>query len=112
MGIDFALTLAIFVLGFITLILSIVVSFKFNKYRKILEGKPRALSNAISWQLAGEAVMGLGTLIFSIAAFLGVLQDWDIRLQSIIRLTMFFATGITTIHLHRTLKSMGAKWIS
>lgn len=55
------------------------------------------------WQLAGEAVIGLGTLVFASAAHVGVLPDWPIEVQSGIRFIMFFATSITTVHLYRTI---------
>ena len=104
---NFFLTLSIFVLGSITVFLSLVVSAKFIQYRKNLQGKPRKLADAVAWQLAGEAVMGIGTLIFSVAAFMGILSNIETSIQSMIRFIMFFATGFTTIHLHRTLKNMG-----
>lgn len=104
---DYLMTFFIFVLGTITVVLSISVSFKFAKYKRAIHGKPSKLSNAVAWQLFGEAVIGLGTLVFSIAAFLGELQHWDIKVQSTLRLVMFLATGLTTIHLHNTLNKMG-----
>ena len=100
------LTFFIFVLGLITVILSDIVSHKFHLYKKALEGRARDLSRAVAWQLAGEAIIGLGTLIFSAAAFFGVLEYWSISVQSSIRFTMFFATSVTTLHLHSTLKKM------
>ena len=44
------ITFLIFILGLITVILSLVVSFKFNTYRKHLTGPARKLSSAVSWQ--------------------------------------------------------------
>jgi hypothetical protein len=106
MNLEAFLTAAIFFLGSITVVLSIVVSWKFFKYRLSLDGKSKRLSTAISWQLLGEAVIGLGTLIFSAAAFLGVLNTWSIETQSFIRFVMFFATSATTIHLMATLNKI------
>lgn len=82
------------------------MAFKFSKYKKETCGGAEQLSNAISWQLAGEAVIGLGTLIFSAAAYLGVLEHWSIETQSAIRFVMFFATAVTTWHLLRTLRRL------
>jgi len=106
--INYLMTLFIFVLGSITVILSVLVSIKFSSYKLSLEGKAKKLSSAVAWQLAGEAVIGFGTLVFSVAAFMGVLESWDLALQSFIRLVMFLATGITTLHLHKTLNHMGS----
>jgi uncharacterized membrane protein len=100
------LTFIIFVLGLITVVLSVIVSFKFNYYKKHLTGSARRLSSAVSWQLIGEAIIGFGTLIFAAAAFFDVLQHWSIELQSSLRFAMFFATSLTTIHLFRTLKTI------
>jgi hypothetical protein len=93
------ITTIIFILGIMTVILSIVASFKFCGYRRKLQGSSKKLSNAISWQLAGEAIIGLGTLIFASAAHYEVLPSWSIELQSLLRFIMFTATSLTTLHL-------------
>lgn len=104
--IDKILTFFIFFLGVVTVALSIMAAFKFHRYTRSLVGKTKGLSHAISWQLLGEAVIGFGTLIFSIAAFLGVLDGWSLELQSIIRFLMFLATSATTYHLMVTLRRL------
>jgi hypothetical protein len=93
------ITTIIFILGIMTVILSIVASFKFCGYRRKLQGSSKKLSNAISWQLAGEAIIGLGTLVFACAAHYEVLPSWSIELQSMLRFVMFTATSLTTLHL-------------
>jgi len=90
-----------------TVTLSVLVAFKFNRYKTNLQGGAFQLSGAISLQLIGEAVIGFGTLIFSLAAYLGVLDSWSIEIQSLLRFTMFFATSVTTWHLLRTLHRLG-----
>ncbi len=100
------LTLAIFLLGIATVYLSILVAFKFAKYKSELCGGAYKLSNAISWQLVGEAIIGIGTLIFSAGAHYGWLKSWPIEFQSFLRFVMFFATSFTTFHLMKTLKRL------
>jgi len=97
----------IFAMGVATVALSIVASLKFNKYRKnAITSASSGLSRAISWQLAGEAVIGLGTLVFAYAAHIGVLDTWSDALQSSVRFIMFGATSATTWHLYTTLKRL------
>lgn len=93
------LTLLIFLLGLITVGLSVLAAVKFYTYQKSLGSQARRLSNAISWQLVGEGVIGLGTLVFATAAHFDVLKDWSIEVQSFLRLSMFIATASTTVHL-------------
>ena len=97
------ITFFIFLLGIFTVGLSVIVAIRFYSYQKNLTGNARFLSSAISWQLIGEAVIGLGTLTFSAAAYYEVLPDWDMGIQSGIRFVMFFATSATTAHLLRVL---------
>lgn len=103
---DDVMTLFIFVLGLFTVALSIIAAVKFHRYTKGLVGRSKMLSRAISWQLWGEAAIGLGTLIFAFAAFTGALDHWSTSLQSSIRFTMFLATSATTYHLVATLKRL------
>jgi len=98
------LTFLIFAMGIATVVLSVVVSIKFEKYHKRLGKQDQGLSRAISLQLVGEAVIGLGTLVFATAAHFGWLPNWSVQLQSYIRFVMFFATSWTTYHLYLTLK--------
>lgn len=100
------LTFFIFLLGFITVVLSVIVSYKFSQYKNHLTGDARRLSKAIAWQLIGEAIIGFGTLIFATAAFFDVLSSWSIFVQSCLRFVMFLATSITTLHLLITLKTI------
>jgi hypothetical protein len=100
------LTLTIFVMGSLTVVISLVVAYKFSYFKKHLEGKPKELAKAVAWQLLGEAVIGFGTLVFTSAAFFGVLSSWSIEVQSGIRFVMFFATSVTTVHLMLTLKKL------
>ena len=99
---DSLFTCAIFFLGAVTVILSIIVSHKFTRY--CTRSHSSQLATAVAWQLAGEAVIGLGTLLFAGAAHLGALPDWPQWVQSWIRFIMFTATSTTTLHLFFTLK--------
>jgi hypothetical protein len=99
------ITLLIFILGLITVILSAVVAKNFSRYSNNLEGHSRNLSRAISWQLVGEAVIGLGTLVFATAAHFGSLAHWPIEAQSALRFVMFTATSVTTIHLWSVIRN-------
>lgn len=95
---------AIFALGTLTVLLSLAVAVRFRKYGKSLDGSGKQLSTALSWQLAGESVIGLGTLVFATAAHFGCLSSWSLEIQSSIRLVMFVATSVTTVHLWRVVK--------
>ena len=96
----------IFILGIATVILSIAVAFKFWGYaNRATSHRPTRLSRGISWQLFGEAVIGLGTLIFATAAHFDYLKNWSIELQSSLRFIMFLATSVTTFHLLLVLNS-------
>jgi hypothetical protein len=100
------LTFLIFIMGLITVFLSLVVASSFSKYKKNLTGRPKRLSSSISYQLIGEAIIGSGTLLFAAAAHYGWLEDLGGNTQSAIRFIMFFATSATTLHLWRTLKTI------
>jgi len=100
------LTNIIFILGIATVLLSLIASKKFCSYRRSLDGPPARLSNAVSLTLLGEAVIGLGTLIFAAAAHFGVLPSWPIEVQSTLRFIMFLATSSTTLHLMLTLNKI------
>lgn len=86
-------------MGIATVLLSVVVAWKFYSFQRNLKANASSLSNAISWQLVGEAIIGMGTLAFAGAAYYEVLPDWPQWLQSSIRAIMFFATSVTTYHL-------------
>lgn len=90
-------TLFITILGAATVLVSIIVAFKFGKSQ--FNGRAYSLSRAIKWQLLGEAVIGLGTLAFALAAHYGMLGNFSDQQQSLLRFIMFTATSITTIHL-------------
>ena len=93
------LTNIIFILGIVTVLLSLIASKKFCSYRRSLDGPPATLSNAVSLTLLGEAVLGLGTLIFATAAHYGVLPNWPIEVQSALRFVMLAGASGTTLHL-------------
>lgn len=94
-------TLTIFILGIVTVVLSVVVAVVFYLTKS---PHSRRLTLALAWQLVGEAVIGLGTLIFATAAHFGWLSQWSEELQSSIRLMMFLATSLTTMHLFREVR--------
>lgn len=96
--IDF-LELLICLMGVATVVLSVVAACVFARH-----ARDGALPAAISWQLLGEAVIGLGTLAFSVAAWSGALAHWPPAFQSYIRFAMFLATSATTLHLCLTVR--------
>lgn len=100
------ITGAIFVLGVATVWLSVYACIKFHQFRTDLTNNASTLSRAIGFQLAGEAVIGAGTLVFASAEFLGVLKNWDYYFTSALRFTMFAATSITTYHLVHVLENL------
>lgn len=93
------LTLTIMLLGSLTVFLSLFAAREFMKAAGSVDGSAKHVSSAISWQLWGESVIGLGTLIFATAAHFDWLSSWSLAVQSGLRLTMFIATSVTTAHL-------------
>ena len=99
----------IFTLGLITVLLSIYSCIKFDRFSQNLSHSASRLSEAISWQLAGEAIIGLGTLTFATAEFFGYLSEWSIHTTSTLRFIMFIATATTTLRLVRVINSLNNK---
>ena len=98
MNLETLFTLIIVSLGSVTVILSIIVANTFKNFAAA-SGLSSKLSHAIKWQLAGEAVIGFGTLIFAILAHYELLGNLSTIQQSAIRVIMFAATSVTTLHL-------------
>jgi len=96
------ITAAIFLMGVATVALSLAAAAIFQAHQKKAAGASKKLSVALKWQLVGESIIGLGTVLFSCAAHFGWLDFWSEEFQSSIRFTMFFATSTTTLHLVRT----------
>ena len=96
------LTLLIVILGTSTVVLSIFVAVKFKQQAKHLKNGSRRLSKALMWQLIGEALLGAGTLAFAMLAYLNMLPTVPVAVQSAMRLFIFSASGLTTIHLYLT----------
>ena len=101
-----SLTFLIVILGVSTVVLSAFVAVKFRQQAKHLNNGSRKLSRALMWQLVGEACLGLGTLCFAVFAYIGKLPDVPVVIQSAMRLFMFSATSLTTIHLYLTTRSL------
>lgn len=97
----------IFLLGVLTLTLSIYSCVKFNAFSSKLSNSASKLSRAISLQLAGEAILGFGTLLFATAEFFGWLSGWSYEFTSSLRFVMFFATAFTTMHLVSVIEHLG-----
>lgn len=99
MALETIFTFIIVLLGGLTVVLSVVVANAFRKFAAS-EGVSGKLAHAIKWQLGGEAVIGLGTLIFALLAHYDLLgTSIDTLEQSFIRFIMFVATSLTTAHL-------------
>jgi len=71
-----------------------------------MRGDGRRLTGALVFMLVGEAILGLGTLCFAIAAHTGHLPHIPIQIQSAARLLMFAATSITTLHLFMVIMNL------
>lgn len=100
-------TTLIFLFGLLTVLLSLTVAIKFrNQSLKAVAEDSAKLSSALAWQLVGEAVLGLGTLVFATAAHFEVLPEWSTETQSAIRGVMFAAAGATTLHLYLTISRL------
>ena len=100
------LTLLTFLLGVATCVLSVAVAMSFRNKKQKLGRHSKQLTGALEWQLIGEAVIGFGTLVFATAAYVGVLEHWSYNAQSGLRIAMFLATSLTTIHLYRVAKRL------
>lgn len=98
MDLETVFTFIIVLLGGITVFLSIAVA---NAFRNFSErtGISARLAKGVKWQLAGEAVIGAGTLAFALLAHFELLDGISLLDQSMIRLIMFIATAVTTLHL-------------
>lgn len=96
------LTLLIVLLGTSTVVLSIFVAAKLKKQARHLHGGSKKFTKALMWQLIGEALLGAGTLAFAVLAYLNLLPAVPVVVQSAMRLFIFSASGLTTIHLYLT----------
>jgi len=94
-----SLTYMIVLMGAATVSLSIYAACRFYVKNVNMRGDGRRLTGALVFMLVGEAVLGLGTLTFAIAAHTGHLPHIPIEAQSAARLLMFGATSISTLHL-------------
>jgi hypothetical protein len=97
------ITLTIVLLGVSTVVLSAVAAIVFFRTHP-KHSVSKLLARALGWQLVGELIIGLGTLVFSVATWAGWLPVWPEYIKSGIRFAMFFATSSTTWHLLRTIK--------
>jgi len=102
------MTHLIVLLGFLTIVLSLVVAAKFMYHGQCKSRgvEVKRLSLSLTGQLIGEAVIGVGTLAFAILAHTGQLQHMSVEAQSFMRLSMFLATSATTAHLWITIKKI------
>lgn len=100
------LTVITFLLGFTTVVLSIVVARYFRKRKAHMGRHAGMLTNALEWQLVGEAVIGFGTLIFASASASGAIEEWSTTQTMTLRIIMFTATSVTTIHLYRVARRL------
>lgn len=94
------ITFSIVVMGLATVILSVFVAYKFKQQAKHLTNGSGKLSTALMWQLIGEAALGAGTTVFAVGAYMNLLQDVPVIIQSCMRVFMFSASSLTTIHLY------------
>ena len=96
------LTFLIVLMGASTIYLSVYVACKFRQQSRQLNNGSKKLSKALMWQLVGEACLGAGTLWFAVMAYTGKLPDVPVFLQSMVRVFIFSASSLTTIHLYLT----------
>lgn len=96
------LTFLIVLMGASTVFLSIYVAYQFKQQTRKLKNGSKMLSRALMFQLAGEACLGAGTLWFAVMAYTGKLPDVPVFVQSMVRVFIFSASSLTTIHLYLT----------
>jgi len=96
-----SLTYMIVLLGSATVGLSLYVAYTFLvSHIRNQNRSGSKLTAALLFQLLGEAALGGGTLLFAVLAHTGHLPSVPVSIQSLMRLTMFAATALTTIHLY------------
>ena len=64
------------------------------------------LSGALTWQLAGEALVGLVTCVFAVSSYLHVWNVMSPELATLLRWVIFAASGVTSWHLYQTIKKI------
>ena len=96
----------IVLMGAATVTLSIYAAWRFYVKNVNMSGDGRRLTGALVFMLVGEAILGLGTLAFAIAAHTGHLPHVPIEAQSAARLLMFGATSISTLHLFMVIMAL------
>ena len=101
-----SLTYMIVLMGAATVALSVYVALRFFIKHVNMRGDGRKLTGALVFMLVGEAILGLGTLAFAIAAHSGHLPHIPIQIQSLARLIMFAATSLTTLHLFMVIMAL------
>ena len=101
-----SLTYMIVLMGAATVALSVYVALCFFIKHVNMRGDGRKLTGALVFMLVGEAILGLGTLAFAIAAHSGHLPHIPIQIQSLARLIMFAATSLTTLHLFMVIMAL------
>ena len=102
-----SLTYMIVLLGSATVGLSLYVAYAFLVSSiKSRSQSGSKLTAALLFQLLGEAALGGGTLLFAVLAHTGHLPNVPVSIQSLMRLTMFAATALTTIHLYMVVKEI------
>jgi len=101
-----SLTYMIVLMGAATVALSVYVALRFLIKHVNMRGDGRRLTGALVFMLVGEAILGLGTLAFAIAAHSGHLPHIPIQIQSLARLIMFAATSLTTLHLFMVIMAL------
>ena len=100
------LTLLIVLMGALTVLLSITVALRFAGKAGGSGVGGSQLSRALSWQLYGESVIGMGTLVFALAEWSGHLSGWSATVSSSLRFLMFAATSTTTLHLFLVIRRL------
>jgi len=100
------LTLLIVLMGASTVSLSVFVAIKFKQQARRLSRESGKLSIALMFMLIGEACLGAGTLWFAVMAYLERLPDVPLFMQSMVRVFIFSASSLTTVHLYLVTKRL------
>ena len=100
------ITFLIVAMGGATVFLSFFVAYRFWWHHRNMNHGGRALSKALTFQLIGEAAIGVVTLIFALLAWSGRLPHVGVEFQSMLRFVAFLATSATTIHLAMVIEKL------
>jgi len=93
------LELLTIIFGLFCVGISIVLSYRFKRIKL-------ALSRALAFQLIGEAMVGLVTVIFAITSWLNLYSHLSPEIVLVMRFVIFGTASATSINLYKKVKQV------